>query len=143
VFVDSFFQYTKRMSSIRQKDFGTWKVYCVCNVTFHAEFKYAIKRFPSPTVFVQWHLLLLIFRNFGYFLQWFFVWEQIFYMGFFFRGWSHKIYHYQITSCMCSETGSEWNRRWFMQLNYTKFCCFLCEWDSRDKKNHYIKKEWP
>jgi len=31
-----------------------------------------------------------------------------------------------------------------LQLGYTKFCCgFLCEWDSRDKKNHYIKKEWP
>ena len=28
-----------------------------------------------------------------------------------------------------------------LQLCYTKFCCFLCEWDSRDKKNHYIKKE--
>jgi len=25
----------------------------------------------------------------------------------------------------------------------TKFCCFLYEWDSRDKNNHYIKKEWP
>jgi len=30
-----------------------------------------------------------------------------------------------------------------LQLGYTKFCCFLCEWDSRDKKNHYIKKELP
>ena len=30
-----------------------------------------------------------------------------------------------------------------LRLLYTKFCCFLCEWDSRDKKNHYIKKEWP
>jgi len=30
-----------------------------------------------------------------------------------------------------------------LQLGYTTFCCFLCEWDSRDKKNHYIKKEWP
>ena len=30
-----------------------------------------------------------------------------------------------------------------LQLGYTKFCCFLCERDSRDKKNHYIKKEWP
>jgi len=25
-----------------------------------------------------------------------------------------------------------------MQLRYTKSCCFLCEWDSRDKKNHYV-----
>ena len=57
----------------RQQDFGTWKVYCVCNVTFHAEFKYAIRIFPSPTVFVQWHFLLSIFRNFRYFLQWFFL----------------------------------------------------------------------
>ncbi|GBP89284.1 hypothetical protein EVAR_60426_1 [Eumeta japonica] len=30
-----------------------------------------------------------------------------------------------------------------LQLGYTKFSCFLCEWDSRDKKNHYVKKEWP
>jgi len=37
-----------------QQDFGTQKVYCVSNVTFHPESKYAIKIFPSPTVFVQW-----------------------------------------------------------------------------------------
>ena len=37
-----------------QQDFGTRKVYCVSNVTFHAESKYAITIFPSPTVFVQW-----------------------------------------------------------------------------------------
>ena len=37
-----------------QKDFGTRKVYCVSNVTFHAESKCVIKIFPSPTVFVQW-----------------------------------------------------------------------------------------
>jgi len=37
-----------------QKDFGTRKFYCVSNATFHAESKYAIKRFSSPTVFVQW-----------------------------------------------------------------------------------------
>ena len=37
-----------------QQDFGTRKVYFVSNVTFHAESKYAIKIFPSPTVFVQW-----------------------------------------------------------------------------------------
>ena len=30
-----------------------------------------------------------------------------------------------------------------MQLGYTKYCCFLCEWDSRDKKNHYVDKLWP
>ena len=37
-----------------QQDFGTRKVYCVYNVTFHAESKYSIKIFPSPTGFVQW-----------------------------------------------------------------------------------------
>jgi len=26
------------------------------------------------------------------------------------RGWLQTIYRYQITSCMCSETGSEWNK---------------------------------
>ncbi|GBN14786.1 hypothetical protein AVEN_206983-1 [Araneus ventricosus] len=30
-----------------------------------------------------------------------------------------------------------------IQKGYTKFCCFLCEWDSRDRKNHYIRKKWP
>ena len=26
---------------------------------------------------------------------------------------------------------------------YTKYCCFLCEWDSRARHEHYLKKEWP
>jgi hypothetical protein len=30
-----------------------------------------------------------------------------------------------------------------MQLGYTKYCCFLCLWDSRDRKSHYIKDKWP
>jgi len=30
-----------------------------------------------------------------------------------------------------------------MQLEYTKYHCFLCEWDSQDKKNHYVNKLWP
>ena len=30
-----------------------------------------------------------------------------------------------------------------MQLGHTKYCSFLCEWDSRDKKNHYVNKLWP
>jgi len=29
-----------------------------------------------------------------------------------------------------------------MQLGYTKYCSFLCEWDSRYKKNHYVNKLW-
>ena len=29
------------------------------------------------------------------------------------------------------------------QLGYTKYCCFPCECDSRDKKNHYVNKLWP
>jgi len=29
-----------------------------------------------------------------------------------------------------------------MQLGYTKYCCLLCEWDSRDKKNHCVNKRW-
>ena len=45
---------TKLENNTSQQDFGTRKVYCVSNVTFHAESKYAIKIFPSPTVFVQW-----------------------------------------------------------------------------------------
>jgi hypothetical protein len=52
-----------------KQDFVPRKVYCVSNVTFHAESKYAIKMFPTPTVFVQWHFLLLIFQNLSYFIQ--------------------------------------------------------------------------
>jgi hypothetical protein len=29
-----------------------------------------------------------------------------------------------------------------MQLGYTKYCCSSCEWDCRDKKNHYVIKLW-
>jgi len=27
-----------------------------------------------------------------------------------------------------------------MQLGYTKYCCFLCQSDSSDKKNHFVNK---
>ena len=30
-----------------------------------------------------------------------------------------------------------------VQIVYTKFPCFLCEWDSRDKAHHYVKRIWP
>ncbi len=30
-----------------------------------------------------------------------------------------------------------------LQTGYTKFCCFLCEWDSRAKDQHYVRKDWP
>ena len=30
-----------------------------------------------------------------------------------------------------------------LQLGYTKYCCFLCLWDSRARSEHYIKKHWP
>jgi len=30
-----------------------------------------------------------------------------------------------------------------MQLRYTIYCCFLFDWDSQDKKNHYVNKLWP
>ncbi|CAH1388743.1 unnamed protein product, partial [Nezara viridula] len=30
-----------------------------------------------------------------------------------------------------------------MQRGFTKFCCFLCEWDSRDRASHYIRSLYP
>jgi hypothetical protein len=30
-----------------------------------------------------------------------------------------------------------------LKLGYTKYCCFVCEWGSRDKKNHHVNKLWP
>lgn len=30
-----------------------------------------------------------------------------------------------------------------LQGGYTKYCCFLCLWDSRAREDHYKRKEWP
>lgn len=30
-----------------------------------------------------------------------------------------------------------------MQGGYTKYCCFLCLWDSRARTHHYIRQAWP
>ena len=29
------------------------------------------------------------------------------------------------------------------QFGFTKYPCFMCEWDSRDRSNHWIKRECP
>lgn len=29
------------------------------------------------------------------------------------------------------------------QNGYPKYSCFLCLWDSRDKENHWTRREWP
>ena len=29
------------------------------------------------------------------------------------------------------------------QSGFTKYPCFMCEWDSRDKSNYWIKRDWP
>lgn len=29
-----------------------------------------------------------------------------------------------------------------MQGGFTKYCCFLCLWDSRAKADHYVKRDW-
>ena len=30
-----------------------------------------------------------------------------------------------------------------LQLGHTKYCCFLCLWDSRARSEHYVRKQWP
>ena len=30
-----------------------------------------------------------------------------------------------------------------LQLGCTKYCCFLCLWDSVAKSEHYVRKQWP
>lgn len=30
-----------------------------------------------------------------------------------------------------------------LQLGFTKFTCFLCLWNSRDRRHHYVLKNWP
>jgi hypothetical protein len=46
------------------------------------------------------------FEMLAIFFSDFFLREQIF-LTVLNTGWSHTVYHYQITSCMCSEAGSE------------------------------------
>jgi hypothetical protein len=29
-----------------------------------------------------------------------------------------------------------------LQQGFTKYCCFICEWDSRAHSLHYSKKDW-
>ena len=53
----------KLIDNTSQQDFGTRKVYCVSNVTFHAESKYAIKIFPSPS-FCTMAFLIIDFSEF-------------------------------------------------------------------------------
>ena len=30
-----------------------------------------------------------------------------------------------------------------LQVGFTKYCCFLCLWDSQDTRNHYERRDWP
>jgi len=30
-----------------------------------------------------------------------------------------------------------------LQRGFTKYCCFICEWDSRARSLHYSRKDWP
>ena len=30
-----------------------------------------------------------------------------------------------------------------LQQGFTKYCCFICEWEGRDQSLHYSRKDWP
>jgi hypothetical protein len=30
-----------------------------------------------------------------------------------------------------------------LQKRFIKYCCFICEWDSRARSLHYTRKDWP
>ena len=30
-----------------------------------------------------------------------------------------------------------------LQQGFTKYCCFICDWDSRARPLHYSRKDWP
>jgi len=30
-----------------------------------------------------------------------------------------------------------------LQQGFAKYCCFICEWDSRARSLHYSRKDWP
>ena len=41
-------------------------------------------------------------------------------------------------------TGNLWGfKDPVLLLGYTKFCCFLCECYTSDRKHHYLQKQWP
>jgi uncharacterized membrane protein YobD (UPF0266 family) len=69
----------------------------------------------------------------GIFYYWFFEILAIIFSDFFSTwtnivlntGWSHTVYRYQITSCICSEAGSEWDKRLFMALGILLSCRVL------------------
>ena len=48
----------------REHDFCTWKIYCVSNVTFHAEFKYVIKNFSITPSFCTMIFFIIDFSEF-------------------------------------------------------------------------------
>jgi hypothetical protein len=64
-----------------QQDFVPRKIYCVSNVTSHAESKYAIKIFPSPTVLYN-----------GIFYSWLFEIVAIFFSDFFYMNKYFKLF---------------------------------------------------
>ena len=70
--------YISNVDNTSQQDFGTRKVYCVSNVTFHAESKNAIKIFPSPTVLYNGLFNYWFFGIFGIFISdFFYTWTNI------------------------------------------------------------------
>jgi len=30
-----------------------------------------------------------------------------------------------------------------LQQGFTKYCCFICEWDNKAGSHHYSRKDWP
>ena len=81
-----------------QQDFGTRKVYCVSNVTFHAESKYAIKIFPSPTAF-----LIIDFSEFLVFSSVIFLFMNKYFKWFWTEG-GHIQFTVIISLVVCGQT---------------------------------------
>ncbi|MFP3032527.1 MAG: hypothetical protein ACEY3M_15865 [Wolbachia sp.] len=52
-----------------------------------------------------------------------------------------KIRYHEYNWCVCGDLKAV-NILMGMQTWHTKYCCFICKWDSRDRKHHYIKKSW-
>jgi len=86
-----------------QQDFGTRKVYCVSNVTFHAESKYAIKIFPSPTVFFTMAFLIIDFSEFLVFSSVMFLYMNKYFKWFWTEG-GHIQFTVIISLVVCGQT---------------------------------------
>ena len=91
------------LNNTSQKDFGTRKVYCVSNVPFHAESKYAIKIFQITHSFRTMAFLIIDFSEFLVFSSVIFLYMNKYFKWFWTEG-GHMQFTVIISLVVCGQT---------------------------------------